>query len=169
MTVHLRTGNDLDLAQVGALHYRSRVAAYAGFLTAEALNFGSPAALGEWWSERRRWEQDTHRLTVAVTGNTVVGFTYLGVSEVPGATELYAIHVDPEHVGTGVGKLLMVDALEHLGDWALLWVLEGNTRARRFYERGGWAADGTTREEPMGGEMTLQLRYALVKPVDGSA
>jgi ribosomal protein S18 acetylase RimI-like enzyme len=175
MTVHLRTGNDFDLAQVGALHYRSRAHAYAGFLSAEALNFGSPAALGEWWTERRRWEQDTHRLTVAVTDDdTVVGFTYLGVSEVPGATELYAIHVDPEHVGTGVGKALMVDALAHLGDRAVLWVLEGNDRARRFYERGGWAADGTTREAPMGGEVTLQLRYALlsgrpVKPGDGSA
>jgi hypothetical protein len=58
----------------------------------------------------------------------------------------------------------MLDALPHLGAYAVLWVLEGNARARRFYERGGWAADGTTRDEPMGGEMTHQLRYALRRP-----
>ena len=92
----------------------------------------------------------------------MVGFTYLGPSEEPGVPELYAIHVDPAYVGTGVGRLLMIDALEHLGERArVLWVLEGNARARRFYERGGWALDGTTRDVPMGGETAHQLRYAL--------
>ena len=54
----------------------------------------------------------------------------------------------------------MLDALEHLGDSAVLWVLEPNERARRFYERGGWAFDGTTRDELIGGVPTHQLRYA---------
>jgi hypothetical protein len=54
----------------------------------------------------------------------------------------------------------MLDALPHLGDHAVLWVLEGNARARRFYERGGWFADGTSRDEAMGGEPTHQLRYS---------
>jgi GNAT superfamily N-acetyltransferase len=74
--------------------------------------------------------------------------------------ELYAIHVDPAYLGTGVGRALMADALPRLGDRAVLWVLEQNARARRFYERGGWEFDGTTREEPMGGVPTRQLRYA---------
>jgi hypothetical protein len=43
----------------------------------------------------------------------------------------------------------------------VLWVLEGNSRARRFYERGGWAFDGTTRDVPYGDETAHQLRYAL--------
>jgi GNAT superfamily N-acetyltransferase len=81
-----------------------------------ALNFGSPAALGEWWSERWTWERETHRLTVAVDGDRIVGFTYLGPSDVPGVMELSAIHVEPSLVGTGVGKLLMADALSHLGE-----------------------------------------------------
>jgi GNAT superfamily N-acetyltransferase len=160
MTVHLRTGNDRDCAEVGELHHRSRAAAYAHFLSPAALNFGSPAALGEWWSERWKWEQETHRLTVAVDSDQIVGFTYLGPSDAPGVMELNAIHVEPSRVGTGVGKLLMTDALPHLGDRAVLWVLEENDRARRFYERGGWAFDGTTRTERMGGELTRQLRYS---------
>jgi ribosomal protein S18 acetylase RimI-like enzyme len=159
VTVLVRTANDLDLESVGSLHYRSRVAAYQGIVSPQALTFGSEGALGEWWSERVRWEKDTHRLTVAVSGGTVVGFSYVGPSATPGIGELYAIHVDPDFVGTGVGRLLMADALRHLGARAVLWVLEGNTRARTFYEKGGWHADGEIRESPMGGDVTRQVRY----------
>jgi len=160
MTANLRPGADGDLRAVGALHYRSRAAAYAHILSPAALTFGSPAVMGEWWAERWKWEQETHRLTVAVDDGEIVGFSYVGPSFDEGVRELYAIHVDPEAVGAGVGKLLMVDALPHLGEHAVLWVLEGNARARRFYERGGWFADGTSRDETMGGEMTHQLRYS---------
>jgi GNAT superfamily N-acetyltransferase len=159
MTVRLRPAVEADFAALGDLHYRSRVAAYADFVSPEALSFGSPAALGEWWAERWTWERATHRLTVAVDGDHVVGFTYLGPAPDEGVRELYGIHVDPAWVGTGVGKLLMVDALPHLGEDAVLWVLEGNARARRFYERGEWSPDGTTRDESLGGEQVHQLRY----------
>jgi len=160
MTVRLRTATDLDMPAVGALHYQSRASAYVGLITPAALTFGSAEALGEWWAERRRWEADTHRLTVAVADSEIVGFSYLGPSEDDGVTELYAIHVLPGHVGTGVGRALMADALPHLGPRAVLWVLEGNERARRFYEKAGWSADGVTRDAPMGGELTHQVRYA---------
>jgi len=161
MAVVLRTPREVDLKAVGDLHFRSRAAAYAGFLPPAALAFGGPVALGEWWTERWRWERETHRMTLAVDGDDLAGFTYLGPSEEPGVTELGAIHVDPARVGSGVGKLLMVDALEHLGPRAVLWVLRENERARRFYEKGGWHPDGVTRVEPMGGVDTVQLRYAF--------
>ncbi len=160
MTVLLRPATDSDLLAVGDLHYRSRAVAYADLVAATALTFGDGGALGEWWAERWRWEKDTHRLTVAVEDDTVVGFSYLGPTPAAGVRELYAIHVDPAHVGTGVGRRLMADALPHLGSRAVLWVLAGNTRARRFYERGGWVADGETRQAPLGGEVTCQVRYA---------
>jgi GNAT superfamily N-acetyltransferase len=160
VTVQLRTATDTDFAAVGDLHYRSRGAAYAGLVSPTALTFGDAGALGEWWAERWRWEKDTHRLTVAVEDDTVIGFSYVGPSPAAGVSELYAIHVDPDRIGTGVGRMLMTDALKHVGSRAVLWVLEGNDRARRFYEKGGWVADGETRQAPMGGEMTHQVRYA---------
>lgn len=64
------------------------------------------------------------------------------------------------HVGTGVGRALPDDVLPHLGPRAVLWMLEGNERARRFYEKAGRSADGVTRDAPMGGELTHQPRYA---------
>ncbi|MEU4244443.1 GNAT family N-acetyltransferase [Actinoplanes sp. NPDC026619] len=165
MTASLRTAADVDLFAVGDLHYRSRAAAYAHILTAETLASLSADALGAWWSERWKWEQDTHRLTVAEDGGRLAGFTYVGPSEVDGAAELYAIHVEPDLVGTGVGRLLMVNALGQLAEMsdgpAVLWVLEDNEQARRFYDRGGWRPDGATRVEPISGVPVAQLRYRL--------
>jgi len=164
MAATLRTGNDVDLLLVGALHFRSRGAAYAHLLSPEALASPGAAALAEWWNERWKWEQDTHRLTVAEDFERIVGFSYVGPSETAGAAELYAIHVDPAVVGTGVGRLLMANALGQLaevgGERAVLWVLAANERARRFYDRGGWSPDGETRVEPIGGEPVRQLRYS---------
>jgi hypothetical protein len=54
----------------------------------------------------------------------------------------------------------MLDALAHLGPRAVLWVLAQNERARRFYERGGWHADGVTRAGSIGPVETLQVRYS---------
>ncbi|MFF5291442.1 GNAT family N-acetyltransferase [Paractinoplanes globisporus] len=154
---------------MGALHFRSRAAAYAHILPAETLASPSAAALAAWWVERWKWENETHRLSVAEEFERVVGFSYVGPSETEGAAELYAIHVDPVLVGSGVGLLLMENALLQLeeigGERAVLWVLEDNERARRFYERGGWTADGETRVEPISGEPVRQLRYG--RPLKG--
>ncbi|MGK5680951.1 N-acetyltransferase family protein [Actinoplanes sp. URMC 104] len=164
MSVLLRTATDSDLAAVGAVHQRSRVAAYAHILAPETLALRSAESFGEWWAERYRWERDTHCMTVADEDGSIVGFTYVGPSETAGAAELYAIHVEPSHVGTGLGRRLMADALPKLasvgGSRAVLWVLEGNARARRFYEAGGWVADGETRVEPVNGEPVGQVRYS---------
>lgn len=152
------------------MHHRSRADAYAGILSPETLDRSSAEGFGAWWSERWKWERDTHRLTVAERDGEVVGFTYVGPSETEGAVELYGIHVDPALVGNGVGRLLMVNALDQLaslgaldqlgGERAVLWVLTANERARRFYDRGGWTPDGATRVEPVNGEPVAQLRYA---------
>ncbi len=58
---------------------------------------------------------------------------------------LYALYVDPGAQGAGVGRALHDRALEELraagAREAVLWVLVGNERARRFYERLGWRAE----------------------------
>jgi hypothetical protein len=38
----------------------------------------------------------------------------------------------------------------------VLWVLEANGRARRFYEREGWTLEGGTRTTPLG---PSEVRY----------
>ena len=60
----------------------------------------------------------------------------------------------------GVAGDLMREALEWMrgrgAEEAVLWVGEANGRARRFYAREGWTADGETRASPLG---PLELRY----------
>ena len=78
--------------------------------------------------------------------------------------ELRHLYVAPSAWGTGIARELMQTAL----DWiaaraageAFLWVAEANGRARRFYEREGWTADGETRQSPLG-PPEVRYRFAL--------
>jgi ribosomal protein S18 acetylase RimI-like enzyme len=81
-----------------------------------------------------------------------------------GATgEVYALYVSPDWWSTGTGRSLMAAALTALSQAgyqrAVLWVLADNARARRFYERAGFAADGAENVlAGLGG--VLEVRYA---------
>ena len=78
---------------------------------------------------------------------------------------LSGLYVRPEAWGTGVAARLhdrAVDALRAAGvGRARLWVLEGNARARRFYERRGWRLDGETRVVPFPPH-PIDVGYSLV-------
>ena len=78
------------------------------------------------------------------------------------AGELFALYVDPDFWGRGVGRALIAAARARLVAegyrWAVLWVLEGNARADRFYRADGWAPDGARRTETIGGLAATDLR-----------
>ena len=65
----------------------------------------------------------------------------------------------------GAGPALMAAALEAMRasgfGAASLWVLDDNPRARRFYEREGWTADGGRREEEFLGVPITEVRYRI--------
>ena len=67
-------------------------------------------------------------------------------SPVPRCAELYALYVTPAWWSTGTGRDLMCRVLDETqaGGYPriVLWVLEQNARARRFYERSGFRLDG---------------------------
>jgi GNAT superfamily N-acetyltransferase len=76
--------------------------------------------------------------------------------------EVYAIYVAPDWWSTGTGRLLMEAAVASLLSAgyrrAVLWVLDTNARARRFYERAGWAPDGAANTmAALGG--VVEVRY----------
>ncbi|MFI5835953.1 GNAT family N-acetyltransferase [Micromonospora sp. NPDC051300] len=165
MTVSLRPATESDLMAVGALHQRSRVAAYSSFLPAEALADPTAEAMGRYWVERLTWEAADHRMTVAERDGRLVGFSYLGPDDEgdPATGLLNAIHLEPDERGRGTGRALMIDALDAMRGrgWtrAVLWVLHDNAAARRFYERGGWHATGERRTDRIGPALVPQLRY----------
>jgi ribosomal protein S18 acetylase RimI-like enzyme len=160
------------VGKVAALHALSRQVTYRGIIPARALRAMTTEELRWTWTERVTRESGTHRLYLAEVGGELRGFSYVGpgdeVERVPrGTGVLYAIHVHPDAQGTGIGSAMMDLCLRTFADWryasAVLWVLDGNHRACRFYERTGWRHDGTVRESAIGRAVTRQLRY--VRPV----
>ncbi|GIG69918.1 GNAT family N-acetyltransferase [Phytomonospora endophytica] len=162
MAVVIRAGEDRDLVAVGALHSRTRRAAYRELMSAEALEAMSPRRQHAAWAERVPRERETHRMLVAEHETTLLGFGYVGGGE-DGFGWLCALHVDPAAHGTGVARLLLaraVDTLTELGhERHALWVIDGNARAIAFYTKSGWYHDGTRRTSSVGPETTEQLRY----------
>ena len=68
----------------------------------------------------------------------------------PPAAELYALYVAPACWSTGAGRALLGRVLEEAQadgyPRIVLWVLEQNARARRFYERAGFRRRGRTHQ-----------------------
>jgi GNAT superfamily N-acetyltransferase len=77
--------------------------------------------------------------------------------------ELYALYLAPAWWSAGVGRALTETVLASLWEdgyrRVVLWVLTGNARARRFYQRAGFAHDGTTNMLTGIGNIE-ELRYA---------
>ena len=76
--------------------------------------------------------------------------------------ELYALYVRPAWWSTGTGRALMERVLARTSTAGYqsitLWVLRDNLRARRFYERAGFAPDGATNVLHRLADVT-ELRY----------
>ena len=85
------------------------------------------------------------RVTVAVDDDRIDGYAHSGPPEDHDDAadhELYALYVLPETQGSGIGGLLVNDALADAGpgSW-VVWALEAYAPARRFYERHGFRLD----------------------------
>ncbi|WP_171109415.1 MULTISPECIES: GNAT family N-acetyltransferase [Streptomyces] len=78
--------------------------------------------------------------------------------------ELYAIYVDPERYGEGIGHALLKESVRRCRAAGhprmLLWVLRDNAPARHFYERAGFTADGAQEPFEVEGVEVPEVRYA---------
>lgn len=102
---------------------------------------------------------------VAVAGGEIVGFAGLDIPsrEDPRMAEIGAIYVLKKAQGLGVGRLLFeacVQAFKAKGFKKMyLWVLDSNEKAAGFYNRMGLSADGSVKEENLGGTVRL-IRFS---------
>jgi ribosomal protein S18 acetylase RimI-like enzyme len=161
-----------DASAIARVHTRSWQDAYAHVFPAERLRGldDLEARRTETW---RGWlsEPDARRHTlVAVAGNEVVGFVHGAPArdddlDSDRVGELFAIYVMPDSWGAGAGRALMTAHLERLRASgfceAVLWVLEDNPRARRFYEAAGWSTDGRTKEDEFLDTRVREVRYRI--------
>jgi GNAT superfamily N-acetyltransferase len=160
--MQVRAATGADAKGIARVQERGWQTAYRHVFPAEELDRGGFIKAAR-WRDRLDHPPPGWSTFVAERDGTVVGFTSVGPSrDEPGIGELYAIYVDPDEWSTGAGRALIERAEERLRDEyaaATLWVLEDNPRARRFYERAGWSADGGRKAESRWGVRAPEVRY----------
>ena len=164
----LRPMAEADIDAVAAIRVRGWQHAYAGLMPQsylDAMNVADDAARRR--EHFARGGADGPVNLVAEDAHSVVGWAAFGTSREddaqPGDCELYALYVRVERIGTGVGRALADAALSRAAAQGsrrmLLWVLTDNARARRFYERCGFAPDGSTQAWSVHGACVPEVRY----------
>ena len=155
-----------DAAALGAIHVAAWRAAYQGIMAAEYLAGLEVAKRAELWTATISRASPTEVVMVAERDGSLLGFCMIGNARRPdeaGLGEVQALNVEPGAWGTGAGEALLVAAESWLGgrglQRAILWVVEGNGRARRFYERHGWDHDGHSDLVNIGGVPIAEVRY----------
>lgn len=181
--MRIREMTEADITAVAGLRVRGWRYAYAGLLPRAYLDGLSVARDAA--RRRKMFATAPGTVTQLVAGGTdgtVYGWAACGpyrdgsadAGDGDGAAgglrgsdadgELYALYVEPRAIGTGIGRALLAAALGRAAGQGfrrlLLWVLEGNDRARRFYARAGFVPDGGHDVFEAGGVSVPEVRYA---------
>ncbi len=165
----IRRATAADAPAIAAVHTHSWQWAYRGLLPDDFLD-GLSGGLAERVVAHERYlakESSGERTWVAECEGRVAGFATAGPSRdrdaSPETGELWGIYLEPEAAGKGIGRALLDHAVDHMRSHryreATLWVLEGNVRARAFYEKAGWRADGVSRTEVRPRAHLHEVRY----------
>jgi ribosomal protein S18 acetylase RimI-like enzyme len=148
-------------------------AAYVGILSDEFL-----AALSVDQRETM-WQEAVSRgspvVLVAKIAEGVAGWVAFGSSRDDGAPsdrgEIWAIYVAPAAWSLGVGRRLLLEAMQamtrHGHREASLWVMRDNDRAVRFYSRAGMTEDLTSEKYfELGGHQVKEVRFFTRLPLE---
>jgi ribosomal protein S18 acetylase RimI-like enzyme len=167
--VQIRPAGPDDADAIASVHVASWQAAYRGLMPDAVLDGLSVERRADMWRQILAPGRTGHVVLVAAgeDGTGMSGFAHGGPGRdadlEPGTAELFSIYLLPGDWGRGAGRALMDGVLEGLGQQgytaAVLWVLVGNDRARRFYEIAGWSGDGNEKSEEFGGAVLTETRY----------
>lgn len=164
----VREMTEPDIDAVAAVRMSAWRYAYAGLMPQSYLDGLDAAAFAE---KRRAAFADpagaVRNLVAEGPDGAVLGWAAFGPATTtdpegtaPDEGELYALYARPDVIGTGVGRALMTEVLHRAPYPAVrLWVVEGNARARRFYERAGFSPNGGVLVEYADGSPVPELCY----------
>ena len=165
--MEVRPATRADIPAIASVFTESWRVAYAGLMPDQliaSLDAGRRVTQLE-----RLFASDMAResMLAAEVDGDVVGTAWTGPDRAHDADaqsgELYAIYVLAEHWDQGVGYALMQAAFDELRshgfERAVLWVLDGNQRAERFYEQVGWTRDSAMKLEEWGDFQLQEVRY----------
>ena len=131
-----------DAAALARVHVRSWRETYAGLLPDAFLAQMNPGVYARRW-RRQLMAADSSELVLCAEGaGGLVG--YCGACERAGGAEVSTLYVLRPAQRRGVGKRLLSAAAKVMASRGApslhLWVLNGNTKARAFYEHLGGVA-----------------------------
>lgn len=163
----VRPARRSDAGAIGEIHVRSWQAAYAGKMPADYLDgLNVDDRIKRWMDTLDGGVRPPDGVLVVEhpSDERVVGFSYLGASrEEEGIGQIWAIYLHPAAWGIGLGRVLFEGSVDYLRSAGftegILWVLDTNDRARRFYELAGWQADGGTQVDDHFGFPINEVRY----------
>ena len=110
-------------------------------------------------------KEGMHNFVVVQNGQYIgtSGFCRSRLPELSDFGEIVSIYLLPEYIGKGYGKRLLdavVSQLKEIGfNDIFLWVLEENSRARRFYEKSGFSESGRHMDINIGGKELREIQY----------
>jgi ribosomal protein S18 acetylase RimI-like enzyme len=168
VTVGTRLATPHDAEAIARIHTDAWQRAYRGLMPDEYLDGLRPDARVRMWTDILQTPGTANLVLVAVdASDRVVGFVSLGLTRDDDLRdqhwhEVYALYVHPDRWRQGVGMRLLEAGLGTIPagpPGVTLWVLRENERARSFYERAGFWADGATRVEDIGGLALDEFRY----------
>jgi GNAT superfamily N-acetyltransferase len=161
----LRPAQPDDAIAVARVHVRSWQSAYRTLLPDEYLDQLRPEDRAERY-DFATLDPRKPRTIVAEEDGRILGFATTSPSrdsDTADHGELCALYVDPTRWGQGIGVALVTAARAHLAHAgfrdAVLWVLDGNLRGERFYQRDGWVSDGVRRTDIVWGVTVEEVRY----------
>lgn len=167
--ITLRDAKPGDARFIAEVHVAAWRAAYGGLMPADFLAALSVEDRAGMWSSLLS-RPSPSRLAVSEIDGALTGFCSYGPTrddEPPDVAEIYALNVHPERWSQGAGRALCEHAYREAATRGhtliTLWVMSGNSRARRFYERLGYAADGAARSNrDLIGHPFDEVRYRKV-------
>ena len=165
----IRLATPGDAPAVARIHVESWKVAYRGIMPDDVIARTDLAYRTHFWTERlanREWP-----VFVIEEGSELVAFCQMVPS--PDADDdpktvghITSIHALPHLRGRGYGRALLDHAFVEFKKRGMLevtlWVLEGNTDARRFYEKLGFHNDGARKAYP--GTEVPEVRYRIQLP-----
>lgn len=145
---------EAEMDEKGYVHWKAWHETYSGLMPDEYLE---KITEEKCTAMAHRFPKNTLLLKV---NNRVVGFACYRISEAPNeANELMALYLLKEYHGRKMGYALANAVFENLPmeRKTFLWVLKGNDRAIRFYERYGFSFTGEEKEAPFGVELKMEI------------
>jgi len=143
LVIETRRAEAADAQGISVVHETAWRQAYTGMIPHKALDTMVRRRDHEWWARAIRYS--TRILVLEVMGE-IAGYATLGsnrVSTLPQNGEVYELYLMPEYQGVGLGKRLFLAARQELARLGLagcvVWVLEDNDPAIKFYSNAGGA------------------------------